>query len=66
MIKNKQKSTLINLLFRRISVAFYCLLTINEISNLEEVLDSADLPENIPLKADNGYPDERKLYHLSI
>ena len=27
----------------------------NEISNLEEVLDTADLPENIPLKADKGY-----------
>jgi len=27
----------------------------NEIANLEEVLDTADLPENIPLKADKGY-----------
>ena len=27
----------------------------NEITNLEEVLDAADLPENIPLKADKGY-----------
>ncbi len=29
--------------------------SVNEISNLEEVLDSADLPEGIPLKADKGY-----------
>lgn len=27
----------------------------NEITNLEEVLDSADLPKDIPLKADKGY-----------
>ena len=27
----------------------------NEIANLEEVLDTADLPENTPLKADKGY-----------
>ena len=27
----------------------------NEIANLEEVLDAADLPRNIPLKADKGY-----------
>jgi len=27
----------------------------NEIANLEEVLDAADLPKNIPLKADKGY-----------
>lgn len=27
----------------------------NEISNLEEVLDAADLPKHIPLKADKGY-----------
>lgn len=41
----------------------------NEIANLEEVLDTADLPENIPLKADKGYKsvkndqllDQRKL-----
>lgn len=31
----------------------------NEISNLEEVLDAADLPENIPLKADKGYQSEK-------
>lgn len=31
----------------------------NEISNLEEVLDTADLPENIPLKADKGYQSEK-------
>ncbi len=29
--------------------------SVNEIANLEEVLDSADLPEDIPLKADKGY-----------
>ncbi len=28
---------------------------VNEISNLEEVLDTADLPEGIPVKADKGY-----------
>ncbi len=27
----------------------------NEIANLAQVLDTADLPENIPLKADKGY-----------
>jgi len=27
----------------------------NEIANLEDVLDTADLPEGIPLKADKGY-----------
>lgn len=27
----------------------------NEVSNLEDVLDAADLPEHIPLKADKGY-----------
>ena len=31
----------------------------NEISNLEEVLDTADLPENIPLKADKGYQSKK-------
>ena len=31
----------------------------NEIANLEEVLDSADLPEGIPLKADKGYQSEK-------
>lgn len=31
----------------------------NEISNLEEVIDSADLPEGIPLKADKGYQSEK-------
>jgi IS5 family transposase len=31
----------------------------NEIANLEEVLDAADLPENIPLKADKGYQSEK-------
>jgi IS5 family transposase len=33
--------------------------SVNEITNLEEVLDSADLPENIPLKADKGYQSEK-------
>jgi len=28
---------------------------VNEISNLEEVLDTADLPEGIYLNADKGY-----------
>jgi IS5 family transposase len=32
---------------------------VNEISNLEEVLDSADLPEKIPLKADKGYQSKK-------
>jgi len=31
----------------------------NEISNLEEVLDTCDLPENIPLKADKGYQSKK-------
>lgn len=31
----------------------------NEIANLEEVLEAADLPENIPLKADKGYKTEK-------
>lgn len=31
----------------------------NEISNLEEVLDAADLPEGIPLKADKGYQSQK-------
>jgi IS5 family transposase len=31
----------------------------NEIANLEEVLDTADLPENIPLKADKGYQSSK-------
>ena len=29
--------------------------SVNEMANLEEVLDKADLPGNIPLKADKGY-----------
>ena len=29
--------------------------SVNEIANLEEVLDTADLPKHIPLKADKGY-----------
>jgi IS5 family transposase len=32
---------------------------VNEISNLEEVLDTADLPEGIALKADKGYQSEK-------
>ena len=31
----------------------------NEITNLSQVLDTADLPENIPLKADKGYQSEK-------
>ena len=31
----------------------------NEIANLEAVLDTADLPENIPLKADKGYQSKK-------
>jgi transposase, IS5 family len=31
----------------------------NEISNLEEVLDTANLPEGIPLKADKGYQSKK-------
>jgi len=33
--------------------------SVNEISNLEEVLATANLPENIPLKADKGYQSEK-------
>lgn len=33
--------------------------SVNEITNLEEVLDTADLPENIALKADKGYQSEK-------
>lgn len=32
---------------------------VNEISNLEEVLDSADLPENIPVYGDKGYRSKK-------
>lgn len=32
---------------------------VNEISNLEEVLDSADLPEKIAIKADKGYKSKK-------
>ena len=32
---------------------------LNEIANLEEVLASADLPENIALKADKGYQSQK-------
>ena len=33
--------------------------SLNEITNLEEVLDSADLPEGIPIKADKGYQSRK-------
>jgi IS5 family transposase len=33
--------------------------SVDEISNLEEVLATANLPENIPLKADKGYQSEK-------
>lgn len=32
---------------------------VNEISNLEQVLDTADLPEGIALKADKGYQSDK-------
>jgi len=32
---------------------------VNEIANLDDVLDTADLPEGIPLKADKGYQSEK-------
>ena len=31
----------------------------NEIANLDEVLETADLPEGIALKADNGYQSKK-------
>jgi IS5 family transposase len=34
---------------------------VNEISNLEEVLATADLPQGIPLKADKGYQSEKNV-----
>ena len=33
--------------------------SVNEITNLEEVIDSADLPENIAFKADKGYQSKK-------
>lgn len=33
--------------------------SVNEIANLEEVLNTAELPENIPLKADKGYQSKK-------
>ena len=33
----------------------------NEIANLEDVLDTADLPEDIPLKADKGYQSKKNV-----
>lgn len=35
--------------------------SVNEIGNLEQVLDAADLPKNIPLKADKGYQSEKNV-----
>lgn len=32
---------------------------VNEVSNLEEVLNTVELPEQIPLKADKGYQSEK-------
>ena len=32
---------------------------VNEITNLEEVIDAAHLPQDIPLKADKGYQSEK-------
>ena len=33
--------------------------SVNEIANLEQVLDTADLPKDIPLKADKGYQSKK-------
>ncbi len=33
----------------------------NEVGNLEEVLDKADLPRDIPLKADKGYQSKKNV-----
>lgn len=33
--------------------------SVNEITNLDEVLDTVDLPEHIPLKADKGYQSQK-------
>jgi len=38
--------------------------SVNEIANLEDVLDAADLPEDIPLKADKGYQSEKNIQIL--
>lgn len=35
--------------------------SVNEIGNLDKVLDAADLPKNIPLKADKGYQSEKNV-----
>ncbi len=35
--------------------------SVNEVSNLQEVLVSADLPSGIPLKGDKGYESERNV-----
>jgi IS5 family transposase len=35
--------------------------SVNEIANLEEVLDTADLPKDIPLKADKGYQSAKNI-----
>lgn len=36
----------------------------NKVGNLEEVLDTADLPEDIPLKADKGYQSKKTQIYL--
>lgn len=33
--------------------------SVNEVANLEQVLDTADLPKGIPLKADKGYQSKK-------
>ena len=35
--------------------------SVNEVGNLEEVLDTADLPIDIPLKADKGYQSKKNV-----
>lgn len=40
--------------------------SVNEIANLEEVLNKANLPEGIPLKADKGYQSEKNAEILRI
>ena len=35
--------------------------TTNEIANLEEVLDAANLPERIAVKADKGYQSQKNV-----
>lgn len=40
--------------------------SLNEVVNLEEVLDTADLPEDIPLKADKGCQSKKNAELLNI